>query len=190
MAQLHHPFRAGQIAQLVTCPDRSARHQPAAIDDQILSRARQHGLATVGQIAQPRGAVDRRTDVIAFVAQLHLAGVHADAQPDRGQRRPLQLQRSTPPRRLARANATTKLSPSPCSTGRTPPWAATRSGSALIQPRERRGHLARAGSPTAASNPRRQPTAASPCPSAEARSRPTRSSPPAACPHGDQSRSC
>jgi len=27
----------------------------------------------------------------------------------------------------ARANATTKLSPSPCSTGRTPPWAATSS---------------------------------------------------------------
>ena len=31
---------------------------------------------------------------------------------------------------LARVNAMTKLSPSPCSTGRTPPWAATRSRSA------------------------------------------------------------
>ncbi len=85
-----------------------------------------HGLAAVRQIAQPRGAVDGRADVVAFVAQLHLAGMHPDAQPDRGQRRPLQLQRAGH-RVAARANATTKLSPSPCSIGRTPLWAATTS---------------------------------------------------------------
>ena len=62
--------------------------------DQILGRARQHGLAAVGEIAQPCGPVDRRADVVAFVAQLHLAGVHADAQPDRRERRPLQVQRA------------------------------------------------------------------------------------------------
>ena len=46
----------------------------------------------MGEIAQPCGAVDRRADVVSFVAQLHVAGVHADAQLDRRQRRTLQLQ--------------------------------------------------------------------------------------------------
>ncbi len=44
------------------------------------------------QIAQPRRAVDGRAGVVALVAQLHLAGVHPDTQPDRGQRRSLQLE--------------------------------------------------------------------------------------------------
>ena len=59
----------------------------------------QHRLAAMRQIAQPRGAVDGRADVVALVAQLHLAGVHTDAQPDRRQRRPLQDRAHTPPRR-------------------------------------------------------------------------------------------
>ena len=46
------------------------------------------------QIAQPRGPIDRRTRVVSLIAQLHLTGMHPDAQPDRGQRRPLQLQGS------------------------------------------------------------------------------------------------
>ena len=45
------------------------------------------------QIAQPRGAIDGRPDVVGFVAQLHFAGVHADPQFDRRKRRELQLQR-------------------------------------------------------------------------------------------------
>ena len=46
------------------------------------------------QIAQPRGLVDRRARVVALVAQLHVAGVHPDAQLDRREIRPLQLQRA------------------------------------------------------------------------------------------------
>ncbi len=46
------------------------------------------------KISQPRGPVDRRTRVVALIAQLYLAGMHADAQPDRRQRRPLQFQRT------------------------------------------------------------------------------------------------
>ena len=57
-----------------------------------LGGARQHRLAAVGQVAQPAGPVDGRSDVVALVAQLHVAGVNADAQPDRGQRRPLQIE--------------------------------------------------------------------------------------------------
>ena len=53
----------------------------------------------MSQVAQPGGAVDRRTDVVAFpaglAAQLHVAGVDPDAQPDRRQRRPLQIQRAS-----------------------------------------------------------------------------------------------
>ena len=94
MAQLHHPLRAGQITQRVGAQIGQPHTVGEPVDHQLLGRARQHRLAAVGQIAQPRGAVDRRAGVVTLIAQLHLAGVHPDAQPDRGQRRPLQLQRS------------------------------------------------------------------------------------------------
>ena len=72
--------------------------QPGAcrepVDDHVLGRARQHGLPAMGQIAQPRGAVDGRAGVVVLIAQLHLPGMHPDAQPDRCQRCPLQLQRA------------------------------------------------------------------------------------------------
>jgi hypothetical protein len=64
------------------------------VDNHVLGCARQHGLAPVRQIAQPRSAIDRRTGVVAFIAQLYLAGMHADAQPDRRKRCPLQLKRA------------------------------------------------------------------------------------------------
>jgi hypothetical protein len=35
----------------------------------------------MAEIAQSRGAVDRRAGVVAFVAQLDFAGMHADTQP-------------------------------------------------------------------------------------------------------------
>ena len=98
MAQLHHPFQAREIPQLM----RTKVGQPGVgrqpVENQIFGDARQHGLPAVGQIAQACGPVDGRTDVVALVAQLHLTGMHADAQPDRGQRRPLQLPGRTPPR--------------------------------------------------------------------------------------------
>ena len=64
------------------------------VDNHVLGCARQHGLAPVRQIAQPRSAIDRRTGVVAFIAQLYLAGMQADAQPDRRKRCPLQLKRA------------------------------------------------------------------------------------------------
>ena len=45
------------------------------------------------QIPQPGRAVDRRAGVVTLIAQLHLTGMHPNAQPDRSQRRPLQLHR-------------------------------------------------------------------------------------------------
>ena len=47
----------------------------------------------MAEVAQPGRAVDRRADVIAFIAQPHLAAIDPDAQPDRRQRRPLQIER-------------------------------------------------------------------------------------------------
>ena len=47
----------------------------------------------------------------------------------------------------ARANAATKLSPSPCSTGRTPSCAAMRPAPRLIEPGKRGGHLLGLGLP-------------------------------------------
>ena len=158
------------------------------VDDQVVRRARQHGLAAVRQIAQPCGPVDRRADVVAFVAQLHLAGVHADAQPDRRQRCPLQLPARTPPRRWRGRTPPRNCRPRPARP------AAPRHGRRRCRtPRDPaarpRPSSPRAGSPTAASSPRRRPAATSPFRSA-ARSRPGRSSSPAACPRVDQSRSC
>ena len=43
------------------------------------------------QVAQAGGTLGRRAHIIARVIQPDLAGVHADAQPDRRKRRPLQL---------------------------------------------------------------------------------------------------
>ena len=126
-----------------------------------LGRARQHGLAAVGQIAQPRGAVDRRADVVALVAQLHLAGVHADAQPDRRQRRPLQLQRAR--HRVGWRGRTRPRScrPRPARPG-APRHGRRRRRPACDRAARRRPSSPRAGSPTAASSPRRRPAATSP----------------------------
>ena len=123
VAQLHHSFGARQITQRMGAQIGQPGIGGKPVGHQILGGARQQGLAPMPQIAQPRGAVDGRAGIVAFIAQLDFTGVHTDAQPDRRQRRSLQLQRAATASE-ARANAATKLSPSPCSTGRTPSWAA------------------------------------------------------------------
>ena len=188
VAQLHHPFRSGQIPQPVGAQIGQPGFGRESVDDQIAGRARQDRLAAVGQVAQPCGAVDRRADVVAFVAQLHLAGVHADAQPDRGQRRSLQLQRTRhrvggTSERHHEAVAFTLLDrPHPVVGG-------DQVGQRAVEPRDRSRHFARAGSPIAGSSPRHRRAAASPFPS-EARSHPGRSSSTAVCPPADQCGSC
>jgi hypothetical protein len=96
----------------------------------------------MGEIAQPRSAVDGGSDVIAFIAQLHLAGVHADPQGDRGQRRPLQSQRTRhrvtgPRQRHHKAVAFALFHRAH------PAMSAEQIRQRLVQPRERRGHLLR-----------------------------------------------
>ena len=49
----------------------------------------------MSQVPQSSGAIDRRPDVVALVPKPNLAGVDPDAQPDRGQRCPLQVQRTS-----------------------------------------------------------------------------------------------
>ena len=83
MAQLRDPLRTRHIAKLVCAQIGEPRTHRELIEHQLLGNARKHGLAAVSEIAQPRGAIDRRTDVIALVAKPHLAGMHADPQPNR-----------------------------------------------------------------------------------------------------------
>ena len=94
MAQLHNAFRPGQVAQRM----RTEVVQPGVVgqvvDNHRLGRSRQQGLTAVTEVAKPSGAVDRRADVVAFVAQLDLAGVDADPQPDRRKWSALQRQRA------------------------------------------------------------------------------------------------
>ena len=92
MAQLHHPLGAGQITQRVGAQICQPRIGGQPIGHQVFGGARQQRLAAVAEIAQPRGSVDRRAGVVAFIAQLDFAGMHSDAQPNRRQRRALHLQ--------------------------------------------------------------------------------------------------
>ena len=89
VAELHHAFGAGQIAQRVGAQVGERDTLWELVDDKRFRRAREHRLAAVGKVAEPGGAVDRRSDVVAFIAQLHVAGVQADAQLDRRQWGPL-----------------------------------------------------------------------------------------------------
>ena len=101
VTQLRDPLWTGHTPQLVKAevsePGLSRKH----VGDQILGRAGEQGLASAGQIPDARRSVDAGTGVVALVVHLRLSGMHTDAQPDRGQRRPLQLQCARS--RLARA---------------------------------------------------------------------------------------
>ena len=79
VAELHHAFGAGQIAQRMGAQVGERDPLRELVDDKWFRRTREHGLAAVGQVAEPGGAVDRRSDVVAFIAQLRVAGVQADA---------------------------------------------------------------------------------------------------------------
>ena len=79
MAQLHHPLGSGQITQWMRAQFGQPRVFGQPVDDQRLGGARQQRLTAVAEIAQARGPVDRRTRVVALVAELYLAGMHADA---------------------------------------------------------------------------------------------------------------
>ena len=94
MAELHHTLGPWQVSQRVRTEigQECALWQP--VDDEIACGTGQHRLAAVCEIAQSCRPVDRRADVVALIAQLHLAGVQADAQSDRGERCTLQLQRT------------------------------------------------------------------------------------------------
>ncbi len=91
MTQLHHPFRSGQVPQTVGAQVGEPRIVGQEVGNQITCGSRQHRLAAMGELTQPGGPVDRRADVITLIAQSHLTGVHANTQPDRRQRRPLQV---------------------------------------------------------------------------------------------------
>ncbi len=94
MTQLHHPLRARHTPQRIAAQIGQPHPVGQPIHHQRFGHPRHDRLPTMRQIADTRGAVDRRTRVVALIAQLNLAGMHADAYPDRSERRPLQRQRA------------------------------------------------------------------------------------------------
>ncbi len=94
MAQLQHVFGLREVTQVVGAKVGQPGARREQVADQHLGDAREHHLPPVRQLAQSRSSVDRRPDVIAFVAKLYLAGVNADPQPNRFQWRALQVERA------------------------------------------------------------------------------------------------
>ena len=92
MAELDDPLGPAEVAQMVTAQRKQRRAGWQMVCDDLFGRTRQHGLAAVGEVAQACRSVDRRSDVVAFVTQLDLAGVQTDPQPDRRERCQLQVE--------------------------------------------------------------------------------------------------
>ena len=174
MAELDHPFRTRKVTQRMGAEVVERDVVGKLIDDKRLRRARQHGLAAVREVAQPRGAIDRRSDVVSLAAQMYVAGVHADAQLDRCQRRSLQCECAAngvggTGERDDEAVALALFD------GPYPAMSSDRLGQGLIEAFRLRTSWPRAASPTGASNLRRRRAATSRFPS-EARSYPGSSS--------------
>ena len=83
MAQLDDLFRPREVTQCVGPEIGEPGVGRQVIDHHRLRRTRQHGLATMRQVAQACRAVDRRAHVVALVTQLDLAGIQSDSQPYR-----------------------------------------------------------------------------------------------------------
>ena len=68
VAELNHPFGAGQVAQRVGAQVGECDVGWELVEDKRFRRTGEHGLTAVGQVAQSGGAVDGRADVVALVA--------------------------------------------------------------------------------------------------------------------------
>ena len=131
MAQLPDTLRLAEVLQPMRAeiPHRGTVGQ--AIGDEIAGRGGEQGLPAVRDPSKPGAADDGASHVAALVPKLGLAGVqgHPDPQPGIFGPRllgegPLHIQRGGHGIRRAGGSAPTTLSPSPCSTGRTPSWSA------------------------------------------------------------------
>ena len=158
MTQLGHPLRVGQVTKPMGTQLGQPRTVGEPIGHQLHGPARQHRLAAMRQITQPRGAVDPRCREPIVIMKLHLTGAHPDAQPDRQQRGPLQLQRGRHriggPGERHLKTVTLAMFDRPH-----PAMGSDDIGHEFVQAAHRGGHDARACPPTAASSPRRPPTA-------------------------------
>ena len=114
------------LPERMRSPASTSRAPPVAGRSRDPQRSRTTTSARRTQVPDPRGTVHRRSDVIALVAQLHLAGVDADSQPDRGQRRAAGLVRT--PRHRWHGRKQPQSCPRPAPPG-TPRWPTTIPGS-------------------------------------------------------------
>ena len=94
MAELADVLCPREIAQPVPAQIEEPRSRREVVFYEVPGGLRDHRLATVCQITKTRAAVQRQPDIGALVAQLHLAGVHADPESDRSGIGPLQREGS------------------------------------------------------------------------------------------------
>ena len=82
MAQLRYAFRTRQIAQLMGAQVGQPDVGRELVDGQIARGTRNHDLAAMRQITQPRRPAEGGAHIVARSvacgAQLHLAGMHRD----------------------------------------------------------------------------------------------------------------
>jgi len=121
----------------------------------------QHRLAAVRELAQSRGPVDRRTDVVVLVAQLHLAGVQHPIRRRNGASGARCSASAQATALDARLNAMTKLSAFALLDRTDPVVGGHQIGQYPVQTRDRRGQSPQGEKSTAAWNLRRRPIAMS-----------------------------
>ena len=131
MHDLPDPFRPAEVLQAVSTEVDERDAVPQSIGDEPGRDVRDEHLPAVPAGAEAGAADDGQPEVVPLVAQLGLAGVHG--HPHGAARRPSGHGSACSIRWAvtaaatasdARLNAATTLSPSPCSTGRTPPCGA------------------------------------------------------------------
>ena len=127
MTELRHALGSQQITQWVNAEISQPSIGGEPVDYQIACGAGQDGLAAVRQSAQPRGAVDSRPDVVAIFTSSGRRRCACRCAAGSAPRVLAVIPAHTPRRRWHVRTQPRKLSPSHCSTGRTPPWAATTS---------------------------------------------------------------
>ena len=130
MTKLEHALRAVQVLQAVLTQVLQRRALGQALGHEVGRGVAHEHLAAVSAGAQPGAANHGLSEVVALVAQLRLAGVQRDSHTELvahlARQAPLCVARGR--NRVGwREKAATIESPSPCSTGRTPPQRVTHS---------------------------------------------------------------
>ena len=123
-AQLPDPFGLAEILQPMRPKIAEPHSLGETIADQQPGRVRHEDLTSVTDPAQSRAADHGLPEVVALVTHLDLTRVHSNAHTETQPGQQLLASRAAATASVALANTATTESPSPCSTGRPPAFAA------------------------------------------------------------------